>query len=417
MRRAFAILIPTILLGIWSEVASGQQPVAPADSAGTPADTAAAALPGQVDVTPDSTAPPPPPPAPKGPVTAVSARALKLEGQIQFQVSSSSIDSVTTWDSDLRRIRLTALADVTDRLSGSLMMDFGLDRAIVQDAFLAFRTTPTSPLSFQIGQFKVPFNGIQMWSDKYGLFIERGARIRGFPNTGTSEFLQAQRFSDRGRGVMATYKPGRATFWLGGFLGNGQASDNNDGKEVAARFEYSVLKLPSKNSKPLILGAAAVTNGYYGFPRDTLRVVSGDSLRIDDPQYAMAFEGWLEYGKYLAPGLHVAGNFITGENPTIFTDASDNDVDFETFQGIEGWGEFLLPVSAAFLTGVAPAFRADRFDPNTDADDDSFFLWTPGLNLYFGSVARWQFNFDVLDPSADGKDTISGFRTQAQLLF
>ena len=61
MRRAFAILIPTILLGICSGVASGQQPVA-ADSAGTPADTAAAALPGQVDVTPDSTTPPPPRP-------------------------------------------------------------------------------------------------------------------------------------------------------------------------------------------------------------------------------------------------------------------------------------------------------------------------------------------------------------------
>jgi hypothetical protein len=378
-----------------------------------------------VDVTPDSTAPAPPPPPPKAQVTAAGARGLKFEGQIQFQVSSSSIDSVTTWDSDLRRIRLTALADVTDRLSGSLMADFGLDRAIVQDAFLAFRTTPTSPLTFQIGQFKVPFNGIQMWSDKYGLMIERGARIRGFPNTGTSEFIQAQRLSDRGRGVMAVYKPGRATFWLGGFLGNGQANDNNDGKEVAARFEYSVLKLPAKNSKPLILGAAVVTNGYYGFPRDTLRVVAGDSLRIDDPQYAWAYEGWLEYGKHLAPGLHVAGNFITGDNPTIFTGAGDDDVNFETFQGIEGWSEFLFPVSAAFLTGIAPAFltgiapafRADRFDPNTDADDDSLFLWTPGLNLYFGSTARWQLNFDVLDPAAEGRDTISGFRTQVQLLF
>ncbi len=296
MRRPFAIVIPTILLGVWSELTSGQQPGAPADTTGAAADTLAPVLPGQVDVTPDSTAPPPPPPAPKGPVTAVSARALKLEGQIQYQTSSSSIDSVTTWDSDLRRMRLTALADVTDRLSGSLMADFGLDRALVQDAFLALHTTPTSPLSFQIGQFKVPFNGIQMWSDKYGLMIERGARIRGFPNTGTSEFIQAQRLSDRGRGVMAVYKPGRATFWLGGFLGNGQANDNNDGKEVAARFEYSVLKLPAKNSKPLILGVAVVTNGYYGSPRDTLRVVSGDSLRIDDPQYAWAYEGWLSTG-------------------------------------------------------------------------------------------------------------------------
>jgi hypothetical protein len=346
----------------------------------------------------------------------VSARALKFEGQLQYQTSSSSVDSVTTWDSDLRRMRLTALADVTDRLSASLMMDFGLDRAIVQDAFIAVRATPTSPLSVQIGQFKVPFNGIQMWSDKYGLMIERGARIRGFPNTGTSEFLQTQRLSDRGRGVMAIYKPGRATFWLGGFLGNGQANDNNDGKEVAARFEYSLLKLPSKNSKPLILGLAAVTNGYYGPPRDTLRVVSGDSLGIDDPQYATAFEGWLEYGKYLAPGLHVAGNFITGENPTIFSGEGGNNLDFDTFQGIHGWGEFLIPVNAAFLTGLAPAFRADRFDPSTDVDDDSFFLWTPGINLYFGSTARWQFNFDVLDP-ADDRDTTTGFRSQAQLLF
>ena len=177
-----------------------------------------------------------------------------------------------------------------------------------------------------------------------------------------------------------------------------------------------MLPLPDKTSRPLVVGAAAVTNGYFGSPRDTLRVVDGDSLRIEDAQYASAYEGGGVKRQVSVPGVHVAGNVVFGNNPQALH-ARAGDLEFGSFLGLQGRGGFSFQTGKALLTSWAPAFRADRFDPDSDADDDASLLLTPGLNLYFGPNVKLQLNVDVNVPQSDGLDTETAFRGQAQLLF
>lgn len=349
-------------------------------------------------------------------VTPANARSIELEGQLQVQAASTSVDTTVGWDAELRRIRLTAVGDAGAGFSGALQMEFGTDRVRVRDAIVEYEPSPQ--VSLRVGQFKIPFNGIEMTSSKRLLVIERDARIRGLDAETTSGFLADEHLAARNRGVMAIFRLAdeRLVVHAGGWQGNGENPENDDGKEVAARIEYALIPESETSPRPLVLGAAGVANGYFGGPRDTLAVLEGDTTRLDDPQYAAAFEAWAEFGKYLVPGLHVAANLIAGENPTEFR-ARGRGIEFESFLGVQGWGEYLIELEADVLTGWAPAFRADRFDPNTDADDDGNLLLTPGLNLYFGETVKAQLNYDVLVPEDDGRDTESAFRIQTQLLF
>ena len=68
------------------------------------------------------------------------------------------------------------------------------------------------------------------------------------------------------------------------------------------------------------------------------------------------------------------------------------------------------------LTGIGLGGRVDRFDPDTDADDDAFLLWTPLVNLYFGKAFKLQANLDVLSPESDERERVSAVRIQAQVV-
>ena len=137
---------------------------------------------------------------------------------------------------------------------------------------------------------------------------------------------------------------------------------------------------------------------------------------LEDAEYATALEGWVEYGKYLSPGVHVAGNVIGGDNPASFV-AEDGDLEFQRFLGLQGWAEYLIRTGSDLLDAVGLVLRADRFDPDTDADEDANVLVTPGLNVYHSTVFKAQANYDVSIPQSDELDTESAFRLQIKLLF
>jgi hypothetical protein len=294
-------------------------------------------------------------------------------------------------------------------------MDFESSRARVRDAYASWKAT--NALTLRIGQFKPPFNILETTSAKQLLVIERGNRIRGLSTRTTSNMLADAHYSARNRGLMAILAlPGRVTLSGGGWQGAGENNEDNDGKEAVARLEWSAFKLPTKYSKPLILGAAVSTNGFLGSPRDTLKVISGDSLTVHDPIYGTALEGSIEYGAYGIPGLHVAGNVFTGDDPFVLLNENGS-VDFAKFFAVQGWGELLINTNARVVTGIAPAFRIDRFDPDTDADNDGNLFVTPGLNVYWGKNFKLQLNYDFLIPEDDALDTESAFRFQSVLLF
>lgn len=348
-------------------------------------------------------------------VTPANGRSIKLEGQLQVQVASTSVDSAVGWDADLRRMRFTVLGDAGNGFSGALQLEFGQNRVRIRDAVIDYEVSPRFTL--RGGQFKIPFNGIEMTSSKRLLMVERDSRIRGLDAETTSGFLADAHLSARNRGFMGVFEINeRLVLQAGGWLGSGENSDDNDGKEVAARLEFTVVPATDEAPRPLVVGAAAVANGYFGGPRDTVQISGSDTLLVDEPEYASAFEGWVEFGKYLLPGPHLAGNVVAGDNPTEFH-AANGGLEFESFLGFQGWGEYLFETGGDILTGVAPAFRADRFDPNTDTDEDANLLLTPGLNLYLGKNVKTQLNYDILVPEGETRETESAFRFQTQVLF
>lgn len=348
-------------------------------------------------------------------VSAAEGATLKLEVLAQPQASTTSVDSELETDFELRRARLTAEGQAGERWSGRIQMDFEPERARFRDAYLAGQVNDA--LSVWAGQFKVPFNGIDIESGKRLLAIERGARIRGTSGstTSTSGMLAASALSARGRGVMALsrWADGRVRLQAGAWLGAGERGETNDGKQLAARLEFEPWA-GDRERLPLVLAAAVVTNGYFGSPRDTLVVAGGDSLITENAEYATAFEGWVELGRYAAPGIHVAGNVVAGENP-LAPRIEGTDVEFASFLGMQLWGEYVFQGSGA-LTGIGLGGRVDRFDPDTDADDDAFLLWTPLVNLYFGKAFKLQANLDVLSPESDERDQESAVRIQAQVV-
>ncbi|HYO47122.1 MAG TPA: porin [Gemmatimonadota bacterium] len=348
-------------------------------------------------------------------VSVAEGASIKLEVLAQPQVSTSSVDSVLETDLEVRRARLTAEGQAGERWSGRIQMDFEPERARFRDAYLDGRVS--DGLSLRAGQFKVPFNGIELESGKRLIAIERAARIRGTSGTGTSTsgMLAATAMSARNRGVMALarWAEGRARLQAGAWLGAGERGEANDGKELAARLEFEPWAGENERA-PLVLALAVVTNGYLGSPRDTLAVAQGDTTVIADAIYATAFEGWVELGKYAAPGLHVAGNVIAGDNP-LAPRIEGGDVEFASFLGVQVWGEYVFKGPGA-LTGIGLGGRVDRFDPDTDADENAFVLWTPLVNLYFGKAFKLQANVDLLSPQSDEREKESAVKVQAQLV-
>ncbi|HET6639382.1 MAG TPA: porin [Gemmatimonadota bacterium] len=348
-------------------------------------------------------------------VTVADGATLKLEVLAQPQMSTTSVDSALQSDYELRRARLTAEGTAGDRWSGRIQMDFEPERARFRDAYLEGRVSDA--LSLRAGQFKVPFNGFDIESGKRLIAIERGARVRGTSGSriSTSGMLAATALSARNRGIMALsgWADGRVRLQAGAWIGSGERGETNDGKQLAARLELEPWA-GDEERLPLVLAAAVVTNGYFGSPQDTLVVAGGDSAMTEDAAYATAFEGWVELGRYAAPGIHVAGNVVAGNNP-LAPRVEGSDVRFASFLGMQVWGEYVFRGTGA-LTGIGLGGRVDRFDPDTDADEDAFLLWTPLVNLYFGKAFKLQANVDLLSPESEERDRESAVRIQAQVV-
>src|SRR5688572_30432353 len=156
-----------------------------------------------------------------------------------MQGSSSSIDSVVNWETELRRMRITMDGDGGMGFTGRLMADFDSGRARIRDAFLDAAVGKSAKI--RVGQFKPPFNAVEIESAKRLLLIERGNRIRGFSRASVSAFLADAHYSARNRGIMATGSSGRLNISAGAWLGSGEANENDDGKEFGGRVDYRVL--------------------------------------------------------------------------------------------------------------------------------------------------------------------------------
>ena len=138
-------------------------------------------------------------PEPEPEVVPANGLSIRLEGQLQVQGSSTSVDDAVTWDGELRRARITLIGEAIPGVSATIQSDFGRERVRIRDAYGEVDVSPA--VTLRAGQFKIPFNGIEMVSSKRLLVIEREAEIRGANLPTTSSLLADANLSARNRGV------------------------------------------------------------------------------------------------------------------------------------------------------------------------------------------------------------------------
>lgn len=352
---------------------------------------------------------------------------IKVTGYAQFQFNTTSVDEEEAredqipWSTfETRRIRPTVQVTIADWIEGIIQPDFALGELALKDVYMNFAFDDRFQL--RVGQFKKPFSLLELTSSSKILPIERNVRIRGLQSAfrAALEDLDSARFllpvfnGDLILGEEATILDdlgylgrdlglafhgglGRFGYEVGLFNGAGADSrDDNDDKSFAGRLTYRLLE-----RSPLTIGFG-VSNRELRFEDDP-----NDILEEEDDLEGTAFEIDAEWGEFRRPGLHILAEAATGENLAVD----------EPFLGAQGWFAYFLKRDGRRLEGVEPLVRLSFGDPDTSHGDDSGWLLTPGLNLYFFSRNRVMFNYDIFFSQFARFDTEHAFRAQAQLYY
>ena len=351
---------------------------------------------------------------------------LKLIGRIQTQFNTTSVDEaelraagrdvdpIPASTFEIRRLRFGTELEYQKWLTGKLELEYAMARLQMRDAYVNFGFDPR--LNLRVGQFKKPFSLLQLQSSSLWPVIERGARIRGL-----ADLMEWQNESAAGADLLDSFRGktvlpeeqellevfGYQNYELGaalhgrfGGLGytagvfNGTGSDRaaeTSGKSYAGRLTY---KLPLE--LPITLGT--------GISHREYRVSSAPLIQTAD---GTAYEVDVEVGAFRRPGIHLLGEVAFGDNLA----AAD---DFVGGQAIVAW---FHPVEGSRIDGIELAARASYGDPRRDLDDDSAWLFTPGINLYFTGRNRLMLNWDFFNPSADRFTSENALRAQAQVYF
>lgn len=351
---------------------------------------------------------------------------LKLIGRVQSQFNTTSIDEaeliaggmdpgpIPASTFEIRRLRFGTEVEYQKWLTGKLELEFAMGRLQMRDVFVNFGFDPR--LNLRVGQFKKPFSLLQLHSSSTWPLIERGVRIRGLDDQ-----LVLQ---DAGSGLLSTFRDdavlpeeqamldifGYQNFELGatlhgrlGGLGysagvfNGTGSDRpaeTDGQSYAARLTYM---LPT--DLPITFGS--------GISHREHRVDQTGTPAIETSS-GTAFEFDVELGAFRRAGLHLLGEVALGDHLGVAN---------EEFLGAQAVLAWFHPLEGGRIEGIELAARGSYGDPQRDLDDDSAWLFTPGINLYFSGRNRLMLNWDFFNPSADRFTSESALRAQAQVYF
>ena len=340
-----------------------------------------------------------------GSARAQTVRAGELEldftGRVQVQLNTTSVDGDDVAEPpassafETRRVRLGTGVRYGDWITGEVEVDFANGGARLTDGFVDFALADA--LHLQAGQFKKPFGVIELESSTRIRTIERGLRIRGIDDLvglpgETQLLLDESRYLGRQIGVMAHGAVGALGYAAGVFNGEGANTDETAGsKAYAGRVTYRV-------AGPLVLGSAVSVQPTGAFDGD-------DEVRGT----AVALEA--TWGGFRRPGLHAKAEWMVGDNA-----AASFAVEPPTMRGVHGLVAWFAPRSGR-VEGIEPVFRLSWADPDTDVEEDSGVLLTPGVNLYFDGRNRLMVNGDVYLPGQDDLDPELAMVAQIQVYF
>lgn len=343
-----------------------------------------------------------------GPAASQTVQAgpltLDFTGRAQVQFNTTSVDASAlplgvdepaSSVFELRRIRFGTELDYEGWLSGKIELDLAYS-ARLADAFVdvAF----SEAVALRAGQFKRPFSRIELTSSTRTLTIERGVRIRGLEDVGAipgEEYFLLDEGMYAGRDVGAEIHGAAGGFGYAAGIFSGEGANRREergSKAYAARATYRPIA-------PLEVGMAW-TRQPTG-PLDPLEgEIEGTAWSVD-----------AEWGRFRAPGLHVLGEVVIGDDPLVM--AGGEPAAMVGAQVVAGW----FMAREGRVEGVEPVFRASYGDPDTDAGGDHGVLVTPGLNLYFTGRNRLMFNGDIYFPGQDGLETQYALIAQLQVYF
>jgi phosphate-selective porin OprO/OprP len=256
---------------------------------------------------------------------------LQLRGYVQFDgrffsgdEAALAIDTFT-----LRRVRPILQGTLGRYFEFSLMPDFGLGVAVIQDAWLDFKPSPK--LKVRVGKFKAPVGLERLQSATATTFVERAFPTALVPNRDVGIML----YGDLAGGVVSY----AAALADGAPDGGSVDLDLNDGKDLAGRIFLSPFKKGSSAFKELGFGIAGTTGKQSG------------------PLPAYRSSGQVSIISIL-PGVTADGTRTRSCSGV--KKADDAHVDFEA-SAWQATATFLLTGDKASFNGVRPA---RPFDPS-----------------------------------------------------
>ncbi|KPK79688.1 MAG: hypothetical protein AMS25_11600 [Gemmatimonas sp. SM23_52] len=311
------------------------------------------------------------------------ATEVTVTGRVHIQWNTTSVDDELSNEFLIRRARLTAELKINDVVSGKIQPDYGEGEISLKDAYLRLTFDPAFRAT--LGQFKRPFDVFELISSTQILVIERAGGIRGVEACSGpggicsySRFTEKLGYSDRDIGVMIDGSLGNGQWGYMAAATNGAGANNaeeNDAKSFSGRLEFT----------PIEDLTIAGNVGIHDYPNEI----------TEDDDYAVAFGGDVEWGNY-NEGLHVQAGVIAGDNWKNLDESGDPSA-FVTAQGIL---TYKVPLSDnPFVEAIEPVARVSWGEPDTDADHDEGFLFTPGVVVFFSGRNKIALNVDIWRPT------------------
>lgn len=378
---------------------------------------------------------------------------IRVAGRIQTQFSTSSGDSSSAYNPsavvssgfEVRRLRIQADVRIGENVNMVLQPSFEMGALRMRDAYLRVLLwrTPTAGLGVTMGQEKKPFNRYELTSSNNLPSIERGLRLRGLtaPVVAQNNLLEENGYlaHDLGANADVYLLNGRVAAKAGVYQGAGEsAQDVNNAKSFGVRVTGTVLQ--DAEARPMLRVGAAVMSR----DRAVTAAATGTTFAPDSSRRTSAVGLEVEWGDF-RPGLHVIGDFATGDNLlagsfcvngttpiSCRVDTGRNlgslrpnapDSAFATFASMQvvaayRW-QFEDPSGNRLIKILEPALRVDYTDPNTGTGGNQAMLITPALNVYFGqtTVMRAGVDFYTYHDAAGASQSARAFRVSWQSNF
>lgn len=326
-------------------------------------------------------------------VSVAGIDSIQIAGFVQPRFDTSSVDTVagTAWE--LRRARVGLRMYAAGWISGVVEGDFGRRSARMTDGYVALAFDPR--FTVRMGQFKKPFDTLQLTSSREGPPVERDGLPRGAVVPTPARLASIFGYSDRDIGAEAQMRAGRVTLYGGFWNGSGaNAAEADDGKQVGARAQ---VMLPG---------------GWRGIGSWAAVRRSADEEDPDsEGRWSNAFEIAAATGRYNEPGFKALIQAMFGDGAPRASDGEE--ASFRTLQVM--LVHHVAVHTVPYLVGVEPIARWGWADPDDDVDDDEGTLWNGGVNLYHHPRVKTQAQVDHVRP-AEG-DGATAFRIQTTLAF